>query len=254
MKAVQDLIVEIPSQIPAIRKGDHITKARSIFRDYILRELFVTDDKNMLVGYIDISDVLRITDTKSNVTAEGFVQEASALTPAASLEEAAAAMRESMTGSVAIVDENNTLIGAILLSEIFPYLTRKNKLRGRVEEYMSRNVITCSPDDSVQKIHSLITDTEYVAFPVERKNELIGMVSRSDLIKYGKVRKSLVNAKKTTVEAFMTTPAITVSPNETIADAAEIMVRHDISRLPVVENGRIVGILDRHDVLKSMIM
>ena len=155
---------------------------------------------------------------------------------------------------VSVVDENNTLVGAILLSEIFPYLTKKNKLRGRVEEYMSRNVITCSPDDSIQKIHSLITDTEYVAFPVERKNELIGMVSRSDLIKYGKVRKSLVNAKKTTVEAFMTTLAITVSPNETIADAAEIMVRHDISRLPVVENGRIVGILDRHDVLKSMIM
>jgi CBS domain-containing protein len=52
----------------------------------------------------------------------------------------------------------------------------------------------------------------------------------------------------------MVKDVVTVLPDEPIQAAAALMVRHDISRVPVVESGIIRGILDRHDVLKGLVM
>jgi CBS domain-containing protein len=252
MKVANDLMIEIPAEIPSLHVSDYITKARKILRDYFVRELFVRDDRNTLVGYIDIGDVLRIADTKSNVTVEGFVREAPYVLPETPLEEVALRIRSAETGSIAVVTPENELIGTVLLSEIFPILIQKHELHGTVGDYMSTEVVMCKPEDSIQKIYNLITESNYTGFPVARKNVLVGMVSESDLLKRGTIRKSLVNARKTIIETVMTTPAIFITQNEEIEIAAKKMVRHDISRLPVVIEGRIVGILDRHDVLKGL--
>jgi CBS domain-containing protein len=45
---------------------------------------------------------------------------------------------------------------------------------------------------------------------------------------------------------------VTISPDEPISAAAELLVKHDVSRLPVIEKDSIVGIVDRHDVLLSL--
>jgi CBS domain-containing protein len=50
----------------------------------------------------------------------------------------------------------------------------------------------------------------------------------------------------------MTTPVMTVTPDEEAGTAAGLMVKHDISRLPVIEDDCIVGIIDRHDILKLL--
>ena len=52
----------------------------------------------------------------------------------------------------------------------------------------------------------------------------------------------------------MTTPVITVSSSDAISTAADRLVRYDISRMPVLEKNHLVGIVDRHDVLKGMIV
>jgi len=57
------------------------------------------------------------------------------------------------------------------------------------------------------------------------------------------------NQADTTVDRVMTTPVITVTPDDPVATAARLMVDHDISILPVVdEKKKIVGVIDRHDV------
>ena len=68
------------------------------------------------------------------------------------------------------------------------------------------------------------------------------------------VRTSLEQTGSTPVENVMTKTVITATPDMQINAAAELMVKHDISRLPVVDDGRIVGIFDRHDVLKGIIL
>jgi len=50
----------------------------------------------------------------------------------------------------------------------------------------------------------------------------------------------------------MTTPVMSVPPEESLQHAAEIMVRHDVSRLPVMNGEDLIGIIDRHDVLNAI--
>ena len=72
MKTAQDFILEIP----VLKNSDQITKARQILRDGRFREVYIVDGKKILLGYIDLTDGLRVTATKSNVTFERFVKDA----------------------------------------------------------------------------------------------------------------------------------------------------------------------------------
>jgi CBS domain-containing protein len=238
------------SDIPLLHVDDPVTRARKILREDIFRELYVHDGQRKLLGYIDITDVLRVTATKSNVTIKGYIREITPVSPDAPVHAVLSAIRENATDSVPVVDEQNTILGGVLLSELFPVAISMQKVKGCVRDCMSTDVITCSAEDTGQKIHNLMTDSGFTAFPVVKKRRLVGMISRRDLLKDGRWRTA--SESSTPIEGIMTTPVMTVSPDETTAAAAALMVKYDISRLPVVDGDRIVGIIDRHDILKVL--
>ena len=249
MKTAESVMVKVP----VLSLTDHITKARQILRDDIYREVYVQDEKKHLAGYIDITDALRITDTRSNITVEGFLKDAVSVSPADPLEKAAIAIRDAGTDSAAVVNGQRNVLGAVLLSEIFPILITRHELRGSVGEWMSRDVVTAMAHEPIQKVYTLIMESGFTAFPVVSKKQLVGIVSRHDLLAAGRVRKALESQAGVEVEAVMTKEVVTVSPDMPTADAANLLVRHDVSRVPVVEGGKIVGIIDRHDVLKGLV-
>jgi CBS domain-containing protein len=151
---------------------------------------------------------------------------------------------------VPVVDEQAFLLGGVLLSELFPVVITMQLLHGSVGDAMTRDVVTCSAGDTLQHIHTLIVDSGYSAFPVLKKKKLVGMISRRDLLKDGRWRSS--SETTTTVDSLMMTPVVTAGPHDEVRTAADMMVKHDISRLPVVENDQIIGIIDRHDVLNCL--
>ncbi|MDD1653833.1 MAG: CBS domain-containing protein, partial [Methanomicrobiales archaeon] len=169
-----------------------------------------------------------------------------------SLEQVARVIREANTDSAAVVGPDGIIMGGVLLSEIFPILITRNEIRGTVADHMTRKVVTCQEGDPVTRIHSLIMESGYTAFPVLRKKKLAGIVSRRDLLNAGRVRKALGQADTIPVEEVMITQIITAGPQERASDAAERLVKHDISRMPVLDGGVLVGIIDRHDVLKGL--
>jgi CBS domain-containing protein len=89
---------------------------------------------------------------------------------------------------------------------------------------------------------------------VIKKNKCLGIISRRDLLKAGRVRTVLENNASTAIETIMTKTVISVSPEEPVQSAAALMVRYDISRVPVLDSTRVVGILDRHDVMKALVL
>ena len=248
MKVAADFVIDVP----IVKTDDLVTRARQMLRDDIFREVFVYDSKKCLAGYIDITDVLRVTATKSNITVEGFLKEINPVLPDASVEEAARVIRENRTDSAPVIDENKQIVGGILLSDIFPIIITRNELHGIVRDLMNKKVVTCSPTDSVQKVHNLILESGFTAFPVIKKNKLVGMISRRDLLKDGRVRSALESGNIVPVEEIMQKKVISITPSEKAGVAAEIMVRFDIGRLPVIEDERLVGIVDRHDILKGL--
>jgi CBS domain-containing protein len=221
-------------------------------RDDRFRELYVTDGKKNLVGYIDITDGLRVTATKSNVTVDGFVKDAPTVQPGDAIETVARKMLEFRTDSVAVTSPHGQLLGGILLSDLFPVIISRRELHGTVGSLMSGKVVTANPEDTVERIYSLIVESGFTAFPVVKKKKIVGLISRRDLISRHRLRSALVQHAKVPIECIMAKQVVTISSDDHISVAAEQMVKHDVSRLPVIDEGRLVGIVDRHDVLSGM--
>lgn len=249
MKVARDLMIEVTS----LKKDEYVTRARQILRDDIYREIYITDDQGHLSGMIDITDVLKVTDTRSNVTIAGFVRDISGISPDTPLEQAASAILKAGIDSTPVIAENGKFVGAILLRDLFPILVSRHAITGEVRDAMTEDVVCCNAGDSIQKVYSLITETGYSSLPIVKGKELLGVISRRDLVENGGIRRSLGNSAKTQVNKVMTTPVITATPDMQIAEASNLLVSHDISRMPVVSEGTVVGILDRHDVLRTII-
>ena len=248
MRTAQDFIVEIP----VLNYNDQITKARQILRDNRFREVYVVDQKENLLGYIDITDGLRVTATKSNVTVEGFVKEAPAVHGGDSVETVAKAMKEYHTDSAAVVNSQPHIIGGVLLSDLFPVIISRNELHGLVSDRMSRQVVSAEPEDLIQKVYAMILESGFTTFPVTRKKKLVGIISRRDLISTHRAHSAIAQHNSTPVGDVMMKDVVTIAPDEPISAAAELIVAHDVSMLPVVDGERLVGVVNRHDVIRAL--
>ncbi len=116
----------------------------------------------------------------------------------------------------------------------------------RVADYMTRNVITLSPDDTVEDAINLIEKTGHDGFPVvDGEGKVIGYVSSIDLL-----RKD----PKTKIRDVMSKELYVARDFMDLRDAARVMFRTGHSKLPVVDkDGRLVGIITNADVIRSQI-
>ena len=210
------------------------------------------DAKKILIGYIDLTDGLRVTATKSNVTVEGFIKNAPMANPEDSIEQVAKTMKSFHTDSAAVVDTTHHMRGVVLLSDLFPVIISRNELHGTVASCMNEKVIVANPQDELKKIQSLIIESGFSAFPVTQKKRLIGIISRRDLISAKRVRSAIGQHAHSTIEDVMTREVVTIAPDEPVRYAAELLVKHNVSRLPVLERENLIGIVDRHDILAAL--
>ncbi len=248
MRTAQDFIVEIP----VLKNTDQITKARQILRDDRFREVYVVDKKENLLGYIDITDGLRVTATKSNVTVEGFIKDAPAVHGGDSIETAAKLMRDYHTDSAAIINSEPHIVGGVLLADLFPVIISRNELLGTVADQMSTKVVSAAPENEIQKVYAMILESGFTTFPVIHKKRLAGIISRRDLISARRVRSAIAQHNQTRIETVMIRDVFTIGPDEPVSAAAELIVAHDVSMLPVMDGERMVGVINRHDVLRAL--
>ncbi|WAC04782.1 MAG: CBS domain-containing protein [Methanoregula sp.] len=248
MSVAQDFRIEIP----VLRITDQITKARQILRDDRFREIYVVNDEKKLLGYVDITDGLRVTATRSNVTVEGYVKDAAEVHASDPIEHIAREIKKFRTDSAAVVDEKRHITGGVLLSDLFPAIISRHEISGTVADCMSGNVVTAEENSPVQHIYTLIVQSGFSAFPVVRKKKLVGIVSRRDLLRSGRTRTARASAEHMPVRKIMTREVITLKPDDLISTAARLLVQHDVSRLPVMDGESVVGIVDRHDVLAGL--
>lgn len=117
-----------------------------------------------------------------------------------------------------------------------------------VSRIMLTNVIKVTPDMQISTfVDRHLMGSDQRTFPVEENNHLAGMISLSD------IRKISREAWPNTTIGDLMTPAsqITVaSPNQDSAEVLFTLARHNLNQLPVVENGKILGLIRREDLLK----
>jgi len=114
----------------------------------------------------------------------------------------------------------------------------------RIADLMSFPVTTVSPSMRMQQVAALLREKGVSGMPVVEGQKVVGIISRRDLNKLKK--PSLLDAP---VKAFMSRDVVTITPEKSVPEATRLMVKHDIGRLPVVEDGRLIGIVTRSDAM-----
>ena len=139
-----------------------------------------------------------------------------------------------------------------MLSALFPVIISRNELHGTVASRMNGHVIAANPEDELLKIQALILESGFTSFPVIEKKRLVGMISRRDLISTKRVRSAIAQHAHTTIGDVMTREVVTIASDEPVSYAAELLVKHDVSRLPVMNGETLVGMIDRHNILAAL--
>jgi signal transduction histidine kinase/CBS domain-containing protein len=114
-----------------------------------------------------------------------------------------------------------------------------------------RQVYSSSPDSTVYEALTLMADKSVGALVVVQDDTLVGIISERDY-----ARKIILKgkfSKNTLVREIMATEIVSVSPNETAERCMELMTDRLIRHMPVLENGRLVGLISIGDVVKSVI-
>ncbi len=151
----------------------------------------------------------------------------------------------------------------------------------KIKDVMNADVITCKPDDSVSTLASLFKENHISGMPVVEKGSVVGIVSETDLLKLFKspgfpgglwlpsplevielpirnlvmheeLKKVLENIKQKTVRSIMNRTVHSITPDDTLEEASGMMVKHKVNRLPVIENGKLVGIVARSDIIRGL--
>ncbi|WP_135610211.1 CBS domain-containing protein [Methanococcoides sp. AM1] len=246
-----------------IKEHDNITHARQLMRDHYLRGLPVIDEEQKVVGILKDQDVLNIKSTRSNVTVEGYMHDCPLITPETDIVDAAKHLLDSEVNRCPVIvsTEDRTIAGILSNSDILANIGNDRKLDSAVADIMTTDVITCTPKESLTKVWPVLLESNFSGLPVvSDKSEVIGMVTRMDIIRSGFVRTALndthgTQPKDTTiVEKIMSTPVYAVSADTSVKECLEKMLHYDVGRITVLDNDRIVGIVDRTDILRAFVM
>ncbi|MBI9074116.1 MAG: CBS domain-containing protein [Desulfatibacillum sp.] len=113
-----------------------------------------------------------------------------------------------------------------------------------IGDLMSFPVETIDVKTNMKEVAEILKQKGISGMPVTEGSKLVGVISRRDVNKIKKESQWRAPAK-----AFMSTDMISAPPNMSVPKAARIMVKHDIGRLPVVDNGDLIGIFTRSDAM-----
>jgi CBS domain-containing protein len=115
----------------------------------------------------------------------------------------------------------------------------------------SREIFSIGPDEPVLAAVQMMADRSVGALLVMRGNELAGIVSERDYAR--KVVLKGRSSAETAVWEIMTAPVVTVGPEETVSTCMVVMTERKFRHLPVVANGRVLGMLSIGDLVKAVI-
>jgi CBS domain-containing protein len=145
-----------------------------------------------------------------------------------------------------------------------------------VREVMTTDVLTFQPAETVEEAYRRLAERGVDGGPVvDGGGEVVGMLTTDDLLvqetklhyptvvslfgaylelpsSHRKFEQELRKAVGATVDDVMTGHVDSCSPDDTLERAATLMHEHDVSRLPVIEGGKLVGLIARGDVLRAV--
>ncbi len=131
-------------------------------------------------------------------------------------------------------------------------------LEETVGDTMTRSVRSVTPETTVGDLYKLFAADDFDAYPVVQDDTLVGVVSKLDALKpFAFTEDQLVphykDGMSTRVDTVMSTSIVTVEPDTHLQRVLELMIRHRLKSLPVVDQWKnLLGIIAREDIMRAM--
>lgn len=115
-----------------------------------------------------------------------------------------------------------------------------------VKDVMSTNVLSLSPDDTINKFISLMEKHRIHEVPIVSDKKLLGMVHYKSV-----ADKGIIDPTSAKLDSVMVKPPL-LSPDDSLEKAAELIFKTALRAVPVVENDKLLGIISVHDVVEAL--
>ena len=153
-----------------------------------------------------------------------------------------------------VVDKDK-LVGVLTKADILPLVKSKKPL----SILMQKNVIVVSPDDRIIHARRIMIDENVARLPVVNQGMLAGIISDIEIaFAFASLKRSFSLGRQKhqldelLVKDVMRPHVIWTTQSVTAADAAKIMIKHNVGALPVLEGDTLIGIVSRTDLLKTV--
>ena len=136
---------------------------------------------------------------------------------------------------------------SVVLNDVMSQLPTMLEPAITARDIMSKPVKSLSPETTIEEAGQRMYRYGHSGYPIIKDGQLVGLITRRDLDKGN--HHGLGHAP---VKAYMTTNIITIHPETTLEEIQKLIIEHNIGRLPVIEDGKIIGIVTRTNIIEML--
>ena len=149
-----------------------------------------------------------------------------------------------------LVEKKKKIVGIVTLRDLMRRLgsEKERKISDAhifVSSCYSKDLIKISPQESIEKAAKMMIDNGISSLVVEENGEVVGIVTKTDLLK-------VLKNDSTPVKEIMQKKVRTIQPDGSLLQARKMMLHYGIKRLVVTKDGRIVGIVTESDIANAL--
>jgi len=193
------------------------------------------------------------------------------------IQDCAKKMKEFGISSVVVTSDRHKLIGVVTKTDLVSTFLVQSTASLQISKIMTKKVITVSPDESIFEVESVLFNNEIRRVIVSKNKGPVGIITyrdfipaktfdlhreftdpaeRAEIAQNSRINEFNVNRLSYlltfSASDIMTKNPFTLSPDDVVYTAAILMIRHDISGIPVVKNKKLVGIVTKTDIVNVL--
>ncbi len=260
-----------------------IVSARDLLLQYGIKRLVVMENSKKPAGIITEKDLVRATSVFSgryigDMKVGDFMSEnLITVKKNNSIYDCSKLMKKHNISSVVVLNEDDSLTGIVTKTDLIGAFLIHGTTGAKVSKYMTHKIITVDPKESLFVVESVLVNNKISRVIVGKNRKPIGIITYRDFLPartshwirefteiddleemkyYQRPNEFNVNrldyALTFRAEDIMTPNPVFINKNEYLFTAVLLMIRHQISGLPVVNNGLLIGIITKSDIVNAI--
>jgi len=269
MRIVGTRLKDIMTTDPVTARIDEtVSDAMAKIRKHKVRELPVLDGSRP-VGLVSYTSFIERRSVPITAKLDSIMLQAPRLDEDSDIIDAAEALVAAGIRGAPVM-RGSSMVGFVSRTDVIRAMAKADELRAkRVEEFMTRDPKTVKEEDAVRKAQIVMEDLNEKALPVvDGVNRLVGVVGMSEILdviwrpradaplRSPKPPRKVYDSRspaRIDIGSVMARDVVTVAPHDSLGKTVELMLERGLSTLFVVDDGRLVGVVDQSDLMEQLI-